>query len=144
MPPAAQNEYWGAVQMAYFPFYAFEEIPAVFGDKADDVLSLTTAIKRIARAITDPPIDGVPLLATDVEAAEDVRKEIVRWYLRPSTRPPDDAVRLAQELFDALDDGARSAMLRVLLRLVLVAQGQEPTAKAASVDDFDDSDSSRC
>src|SRR5205085_11777612 len=32
IPPSLQKRYWGSVQVAYFPFYAFEEIPAVFGD----------------------------------------------------------------------------------------------------------------
>src|SRR5205823_408345 len=36
LPRALRSRYWGRVQLAYFPFYAFEEIPAVFGDPANE------------------------------------------------------------------------------------------------------------
>ncbi len=42
------GHYWGAVQVAYFPYYAFEEIPAVF---ADDPQALGQHIELRSRQI---------------------------------------------------------------------------------------------
>src|SRR5262245_32653088 len=108
-----QSRYWGSVQMAYFPFYAFEETPAVFGDKPDEILSLTTPIMYIAQSITDPPVGGLPPLASDIATAEVVRKVALGWYLRPKHRPAD-SVRHAGEFYDGLSDAERGDMLRVL------------------------------
>jgi hypothetical protein len=134
-----QRKYWGGVQMAYFPYYAFEEIPAVFGDKPDQLLSLTTAIKQLTRVITEPPIGELPLLDPDHQVAEQIRKEIVGWYLRPVLRQPEP-VRLAQQQFDALDEDQRGAMRRVLLRLVTPGTTTGQTARPASWNELSDSD----
>jgi hypothetical protein len=142
MSPEAQARYWGSVQMAYFPFYAFEEIPAIFGDPPNELLSLTTAMMQITRMITDPPVDNVRPLAEDVIMAEAIRRELLRWYLRRSTRPRGDPVRLAQEVFEQLDEQAQSKMLRVLLRLVVVGPMTEPSAKAVTFEELDDADQS--
>jgi cellulose biosynthesis protein BcsQ len=139
LTPTAQSEYWGGVQLGYFPFYAFEEIPAIFGDKRDDLLSLTTAIKRITRAITDPPIDDVPPLAPEVSSAEVVRKEIVTWYLRRSKESGDHIARLAQDIFDTCDKEGKAEMLRVLLRLVVVSQDTPPSPKNTPINDLNGS-----
>lgn len=134
-----QSKYWGGVQMAYFPFYAFEEIPAVFGDKPDDVLSLTTAIKRITRAITDPPVDRLPPLAETMTASEDLRREILGWYLRPLRHPVADTVRVAREIYAGSDSDGRAEMLRILLRLVDVGTyaGATLSTRTASADELE-------
>jgi MinD-like ATPase involved in chromosome partitioning or flagellar assembly len=140
MSPEAQARYWGSVQMAYFPFYAFEEIPAVFGDQPNELLSLTTAITQITRMITDPPVGRVRPLAEDLVTAEAIRKEISQWYLRRSARPLGNPARLAQEVFEQFDEQARSVMMRVLLRLVMVGPATEPSAKAITLEELADSD----
>jgi tetratricopeptide (TPR) repeat protein len=77
-----RSKYWGRLQAAYVPFYAFEEIPAVFGDPANAELSLTTPMKQIARSISDNSSLEVPSLAEGNEDAEQLRKEILGWYER--------------------------------------------------------------
>jgi len=137
IPADRQPKYWGSVQMAYFPFYAFEEIPAVFGDKPDEVLSLTTAVKEITRLISDPPLGDLPPLASDVATAESLRREILRSYLRRPARPAGDPVRVAQETFDQFDEQGKSEMLRVLLRLVVVGPTTEPSPRAVDLGELD-------
>jgi hypothetical protein len=137
MSPEAQARYWGSVQMAYFPFYAFEEIPAVFGDHPNELLSLTTSITHITRIITNPPVSNIRPLAEDVVTAEAIRKDILRWYLRRSARPLGDPARRAQEVFEQFDAEAQSEMKRVLLRLVVVGPTTEPGTKAVTFEEFD-------
>lgn len=136
VPPPLHGRYWGAVQMAYFPYYAFEEIPAVFGDNPYEQLSLTTPIKEIVRVITDPPIAELPPLADDPSVAEQVRREIVGWYLRPSLRSRPDIVLLAQKIFDRFTEAQRTAMMRTLLRLVAIASNAVVSAKPATVEEL--------
>jgi MinD-like ATPase involved in chromosome partitioning or flagellar assembly len=133
VPRELRDRYWGSVQMAYFAYYAFEEIPAVFGDKPYEQLSLTTPIKEIVRVITDPPIAELPPLADDPSVAEQIRREIVGWYLRPSLRSRPDAVLLAQDVFDRFDEVQRTAMMRTLLRLVAVAPNAVSSARPATL-----------
>lgn len=135
--PQAQDRYWGAVQMAYFPYYAFEEIPAVFGDKPNELLSLTTAIREVARAITDEPDVGLPALAPEPAAAEEVRREILSWHLRPSLGSLTDAARRAQEIYERSNETQRKLMLRTLLRLVLIEPSGAATGRATPLRDLD-------
>lgn len=139
LPLDAHGRYWGAVQMAYFPYYAFEEIPAVFADKPDELLSLSTTIKQLTRAITDPPVGEMPALAADAESAEKLRKEIVRWYLRPVVRQAD-AIHLAQQIFESFDESKRAVMRRTLLRLVSIGPTSGPSPKSAVWDEIRSSD----
>lgn len=109
------SSYWGSVQMAYYPFYAFEEIPAVFGDTPNVDASLTNSIKRITGYLTDQTITSLPLLDSDPVKAEQKRKEIVGWFARKGS-----PVRAAQAAYDQLDAARQKTMLKVLERLVQV------------------------
>ena len=48
-----REEYWGAAQVPYIPFYAYEEVLAPFDDQPGDAASMLTAMERLASAITD-------------------------------------------------------------------------------------------
>jgi hypothetical protein len=137
--PGEESKYWGSVQLAYFPFYAFEEIPAVFGDKPNELFSFTTTIKQITQFITEPPLRELPPLARDGETAEKIRKEILSWYLRPTTVAAEDPVRLAEEVFNEFDEQAQGEMMRVLLRTVLVGPAGTLSTRAVPIKDFDSS-----
>jgi MinD-like ATPase involved in chromosome partitioning or flagellar assembly len=58
----AANEYWGAVEIPYKPFYAFEETLATFGDAPGSPTSMLAAYERLAAAITDGAVRGFPPL----------------------------------------------------------------------------------
>jgi WD40 repeat protein len=88
------EEYWGCVEMPYVPFYAFEEIPSIFGDDPHERQSLTASIKELTSIITDGSIKRVPVLAKDEDRATQVRKQILGWYERhPSARKAYQEVR---------------------------------------------------
>ncbi|BCB87975.1 FxSxx-COOH system tetratricopeptide repeat protein [Phytohabitans suffuscus] len=63
LDPEAADRYWGDVEIPYKPFFAYEEILAVFGERSRQENSLLAAFERLTRALTDgavaelPPID---------------------------------------------------------------------------------------
>jgi hypothetical protein len=52
MTPQEADHYWGAVEIPYTPFYAFEEILSTFGDEPGRPGSLLAAFERLTAAIT--------------------------------------------------------------------------------------------
>jgi photosystem II stability/assembly factor-like uncharacterized protein len=129
------SRYWGSVQMAYFTAYAFEEIPAVFGDPIHQQISLLASMKEIARAVTGDDSLRPVGLADDDERAEGLRKEVLGWYLRKADAEIVDPVSVAQSTLDHARD--QLLMRRVLLRLVQ-AGGSTPVAIVAEMSDFDE------
>jgi MinD-like ATPase involved in chromosome partitioning or flagellar assembly len=119
------TSYWGSAQMAYYPYYAFEEIPSVFGDAPNVDFSLTNSVKKLTGYLTDHAITSLPPLDSDPARAEQKRKEIVGWFARAVG--PVDPVALAQAVFDQYDPESQDLMMRVLLRLVHVS----PTSHGA-------------
>ena len=70
--------------MPYIPFYAFEEIPSIFGDDPFDLQSLTACLKELTKFITDGKVSAVPPLADDEARAADIRRLILSWSQRRS------------------------------------------------------------
>lgn len=57
---AQRREYWGAVEVPYRPFYAYEETLAVFGEAPGSPSSMLAAFERLTARITDGEIHGLP------------------------------------------------------------------------------------
>ena len=85
MSDAQRRAYWGAVEVPYRPFYAFEETLAVFGDKPDVPGSLLSAYERITSFITSGAVTRLPAL--DEGLRESMRLRFVR-------RPQSDQITL--------------------------------------------------
>ena len=137
LPEETRHAYWLSVQLPYFPFYAFEEIPAVFGDAAGDKLSLSTPLRYLARYISNNPQLEVVPLNPNYEEAEILRKTICSWYLRKGNTEPKDASELAQEVYENCDAAGRLLFRKVMLRLVEVVAGSTPSLATVPMDDFD-------
>ncbi|OKJ16640.1 ATP/GTP-binding protein [Streptomyces sp. CB00316] len=58
--------YWGAVEIPYRPYYAYEETLATFGDEAGLTNSLLSAFERLAAVITDREITSMPPVGEEV------------------------------------------------------------------------------
>ena len=125
--------------MAYFPFYAFEEIPAVFGDKPDQLHSLTTAIKQLTSAITDGAVTDMPPLAEGEAEREKARKEIVGWFLRKAVEPAISSLRRFEEMLTVLTPEHQQNMLNALSRLVQIGDRDSLNARSVAIDQFGDS-----
>jgi tetratricopeptide (TPR) repeat protein len=53
MPADSRQQYWGEVGVRYQPFYAYEEVLAVFGDRAHTTGSMLSSMESIGRYLTD-------------------------------------------------------------------------------------------
>ncbi len=56
------DQYWGAVEIPYTPFYAFEEILAPFGDAPNRPNSMLAAFERLTGAISEGDVTSFPPL----------------------------------------------------------------------------------
>ncbi|WP_214416111.1 FxSxx-COOH system tetratricopeptide repeat protein [Sphaerisporangium fuscum] len=78
------RHYWGAVEIPYKPFYAFEETLSAFGDAPGSPTSLLAAFERLVSMITQGEIVSMPPLPEELRLR--VREEFVR---RPAAVPAD-------------------------------------------------------
>ena len=76
MTDAEREQYWGEVEVPYQPFYAFEEILAVFGDRPKMPGSLLSSFERLAAQLTGGLVTSLPSLEEDLRAR--VRQRFMR------------------------------------------------------------------
>ena len=87
MDDARRSRYWGDVEIPYRPFYAYEEILAVFGDRADaGPSSLRAAMERLARYVCDDPSISAPPID------EPERARLVAAFTRQRPTHPGDVL----------------------------------------------------
>ncbi|MGW6457284.1 FxSxx-COOH system tetratricopeptide repeat protein [Streptomyces sp. NPDC055078] len=60
------TSYWGAVEIPYRPYYAYEETLATFGDEAGLTNSLLSAFERLASVITEQQITSMPTVGEEI------------------------------------------------------------------------------
>jgi tetratricopeptide (TPR) repeat protein len=60
MVDSQRREYWSNVEVPYRPYYAYEEMLAVFGDKPGVLGSMLSAYERITGYITDGQVTTLP------------------------------------------------------------------------------------
>ncbi|WP_326696746.1 FxSxx-COOH system tetratricopeptide repeat protein [Streptomyces sp. NBC_01754] len=58
--------YWGAVEIPYRPYYAYEETLATFGDEAGLSNSLLSAFERLTAVVTEGEITSMPAVSEEV------------------------------------------------------------------------------
>lgn len=58
--------YWGAVEIPYRPYYAYEETLATFGDEAGLTNSLLSAFERLTAVVTDREVTSMPPVGEEV------------------------------------------------------------------------------
>ncbi|MGW4234867.1 FxSxx-COOH system tetratricopeptide repeat protein [Streptomyces sp. NPDC004980] len=58
--------YWGAVEIPYRPYYAYEETLATFGDEAGLSNSLLSAFERLTAVVTEQEITSMPPVGEEV------------------------------------------------------------------------------
>ncbi|MFB7273782.1 FxSxx-COOH system tetratricopeptide repeat protein [Streptomyces sp. NPDC056244] len=76
--------YWGAVEIPYRPYYAYEETLATFGDEAGLSNSLLSAFERLTTYVTDGTITSMPAVA------EETRLRIRDAFTRRRPAQPAD------------------------------------------------------
>ncbi|MFF2730392.1 FxSxx-COOH system tetratricopeptide repeat protein [Streptomyces sp. NPDC058008] len=58
--------YWGAVEIPYRPYYAYEETLATFGDESGLSNSLLSAFERLAAVVTQQEVTSMPPVGEEV------------------------------------------------------------------------------
>ncbi|MFC6082733.1 FxSxx-COOH system tetratricopeptide repeat protein [Sphaerisporangium aureirubrum] len=66
LSPDETVTYWGAVEVPYKPFYAYEETLATFGDEPGSPTSLLAAYERLVDVITAGRVRSLPALREDL------------------------------------------------------------------------------
>jgi len=120
-----KEEYWGQMQVVYIPYYAFEEIPAMFGNPATEAISMSAATNSILRYVTGGEV-GTPAVLNE-------RKR--RAYLEKFVRAADDPLLLARQVVEK-NPSQLEVIRRLLLRFVVSGGGSKPDAtRPLSLDD---------
>ncbi|MFI5620013.1 FxSxx-COOH system tetratricopeptide repeat protein [Streptomyces sp. NPDC051567] len=60
------TSYWGAVEIPYRPYYAYEETLATFGDEAGLTNSLLSAFERLTAVVTEGAVTAMPAVGEEV------------------------------------------------------------------------------
>lgn len=76
MSDTERQQYWGAVEVPYQPFYAFEEILAAFGDRSGAPGSLLASFERLTAQLTRGQVTSLPAFEEDLRTR--VRQRFVR------------------------------------------------------------------
>jgi hypothetical protein len=85
--------YWGAVEIPYRPYYAYEETLATFGDEAGLANSLLSAFERLTAVITNEEVRSLPTIPESVRLQ--CRDAFVRR--RPAGKATDVTVAYVAE-----------------------------------------------
>jgi tetratricopeptide (TPR) repeat protein len=88
MSAAQRKAYWASVEVPYQPFYAFEEMLAVFGDEPGAPASLLSSFERLAGYISDGAVTSLPAMD------EDLRNRTRQLFVR---RPPLESNQITVE-----------------------------------------------
>ncbi len=81
-----RDQYWGDVEIPYKPFYAYEEILAVFGDRPRQEGTLLAAYERLVSYLTDHQVEALP------EQSERQRRRVLAGFERSRISTPSAAV----------------------------------------------------
>jgi hypothetical protein len=60
IPAPRRIDYWGEIEMRYFPYYAYEEVLAPIGDPPKQTTSLLNSMERLAARLTNGKISAMP------------------------------------------------------------------------------------
>lgn len=88
----ARRRYWGEVEIPYKPFYAYEEILAIFGDEPGLPLTLLSAYERLTSVITRGKVRQLAPMPDDVR-----RRFAAAFERRTLLTPPDVFLSYAPE-----------------------------------------------
>lgn len=116
-----RDRYWGNVPVTYIPFYAYEEILAVFGDDPADRVSVLAATEQLCSYLTG---GTVTQLAPPTEAE---RKRVLEAFQGglPKGDPATEENQFAESVFERLGEEEQELARRLLTRLVRAAQPEE-------------------
>lgn len=115
------DAYWGDIEIPYKPFFAYEEILAVFGERSRQEYSLLSSFERLSGVITGNAVRELPAID------ERERRRRLAQYERQKSLLPNDVVisyaSVNRSWTDWIANELESIGLRVTLREVDLAVG---------------------
>jgi tetratricopeptide (TPR) repeat protein len=114
------SRYWGAVEIPYKAFYAFEETLATFGDEPGSPSSLLAAFERLTSAVTNGEVGSFPPLE------EEVRLRHLRAFTRRQPAGPSEVVLSYVPEDRMWADWIESVLTRAGFRVALAGAAGSP------------------
>jgi WD40 repeat protein len=109
---AKRDEYWGAIELLYVPYYAYEEVLSTFGDKPGLTTSLLASSERLTGYLTD----GLVLRSPGI--AEAMRQDVLTRYARVSAGEDDEQRSAAESAFAQLSPEQEAVARHLFTRMV--------------------------
>lgn len=111
-----REQYWSDVEMLYVPYYAYEEVLAVFKDRPGATASLLGSAERLASHLTGSEVQRLAPMP------ETIRQEILLAYARQEGEEvqEDELSQIAETVFVGLSADDQRAARNLLIRLVRV------------------------
>jgi uncharacterized protein YjbI with pentapeptide repeats/cellulose biosynthesis protein BcsQ len=107
-------QYWAEVAVPYVPYYAYEEILAIFGDRQRRTNSVLAATEKLTNYLTSEWVDQVVV-------EESTRQEVLAQYEGKDTVPPSsEQDKILEDYFNWMRRLLRDERLRELDRENLV------------------------
>jgi len=119
------DAYWGDVEIPYKPFFAYEEILAVFGERSRQEYSLLSSYERLSGIITSDTVREFPAIDE-----RERRRRLAQYERQKSLLPNDVVVSYAsvnRSWTDWIANELESIGLRVTLREVDLTTGETST-----------------
>ena len=136
LTPQERTDYWAAVEVPYEPWYAFEEVLAIFGDRTRVQTSVLAAMETLTSHVSAGAITGFKSI-TEAE-----RKRVLTQYLRGGAgEPPAELVDVATRADSALarvTAPLQAKAMATILRLAEIAADGTATPRRVNRDDLGD------
>ncbi|QQS48237.1 MAG: tetratricopeptide repeat protein [Acidobacteriota bacterium] len=114
-----RDVYLEDVQFQYIPFYAYEELLSIFGDRPEESISLLKAAERLTSYLTDGRVTRL-----EAPPSKEQREQILAIY-EGRALEVDPAVAHAEAAYSRLSPEEQTAAQRLFKRLVRVASPSE-------------------
>lgn len=116
-------EYWAAVETPYLPFYAFEEVLAVFGDPPGQRSSMLASMEGLTSWISDKDVQRLPAME------ELLRLNTRALFMRPRPKPAAAEAPAGRYMFyvsyaDPDEDGSLGRFIRDLQHEIASISGR--------------------
>jgi len=85
IPSGQRADYWGSMEVLYFPYYAYEEVLATVADAPQRTTSLLSSMERLTAhltASTPEPVSAMPPLSSTARS-----ELLARYHRAPSLSP---------------------------------------------------------
>jgi MinD-like ATPase involved in chromosome partitioning or flagellar assembly len=116
-----RESYWKRMEVRYYPYYAYEELLAVFGDLAGKDGTLLAAMERLTAHVTNGEVTALPPME---DRARLLYRDMYAWQ-SDRVSGSRDVVGQAEHTLKELPTSNQIAAKRFLLRLVRVGRSDE-------------------